>query len=220
MNDKQTPNQCDVKPMALTASYTPQNSGWIGVDLDGTLAEYHGFTRADEIGKPIHAMVEMVKRLLLEGRDVRIFTARGSIDAADRALAYPAIERWCKEHVWKVLPITFSKDIHMDVLYDDRAVRVLKNTGALVGGNIMDEIAAELTRARRKFPDAIACTTALTEEVGELSKALLDECPERVRKEAIQVAVMAIRVATEGDSALEEIRRRHGLESMVSAARP
>ena len=50
--------------------------GWIGVDLDGTLAEYNGWQGPANIGAPIPAMVERVKAWLEEGRDVRIFTAR------------------------------------------------------------------------------------------------------------------------------------------------
>ena len=36
-------------------------SGWIGVDLDGTLAEYHGWKGSEHIGPPIPLMVERVK---------------------------------------------------------------------------------------------------------------------------------------------------------------
>jgi len=50
-------------------------SGWIGVDFDCTLAEYHGWN-GGELGPPIPAMVERVKAWLAEGREVRIFTAR------------------------------------------------------------------------------------------------------------------------------------------------
>lgn len=32
--------------------------GWIGVDLDGTLAEYDGWKGPDEIGAPVEPMVE------------------------------------------------------------------------------------------------------------------------------------------------------------------
>jgi hypothetical protein len=35
---------------------------WVGVDLDGTLAEYHGFKGPEHIGKPIPKMVARVKR--------------------------------------------------------------------------------------------------------------------------------------------------------------
>lgn len=40
-------------------------SGWIGVDLDGTLAEYHGWGNG-EIGDPVPAMLERVKKWLAE----------------------------------------------------------------------------------------------------------------------------------------------------------
>lgn len=52
------------------------SSGWIGVDLDGTIAEYHGWVSPTHIGAPIPKMVERVKVWLSEGKEVRIFTAR------------------------------------------------------------------------------------------------------------------------------------------------
>lgn len=63
-------------------------------------------------------------------------------------------------------------------------------------------VAAELQAARSKFPSSTKSMCALTEEVGELAKALLDESWERVQAEAVQVAAMAQRVATEGDDTL------------------
>ena len=50
--------------------------GWIGVDLDGTLAEYAGWVSEEHIGHPVPMMLERVKAWLAEGKDVRIFTAR------------------------------------------------------------------------------------------------------------------------------------------------
>jgi len=44
------------------------SGGWIGVDLDGTLAHYEGFKGAQHIGEPISPMVERVKRWLAEGK--------------------------------------------------------------------------------------------------------------------------------------------------------
>ena len=70
-------------------------------------------------------------------------------------------------------------------------------------------VQAELIRGRTKFPNPQGSMTALTEEVGELAKALLDEPWERVIEEAVQVAVMAIRVATEGDPTLISYRRQN-----------
>lgn len=122
-------------------------SGWIGVDLDGTLAEYHGWIGPESIGNPIQPMVERVKRWLSKGKDVRIFTARAwplgiatevleNLNVADiverRRIALrstTAIQQWCKEHIGKVLPITCIKDHSMYELWDDRAVSVIPNTG-------------------------------------------------------------------------------------------
>ena len=77
------------------------------------------------------------------------------------------------------------------------------------GVKIFEDIAEELKSAREKFPNNAHVMNALTEEVGELAQALLQVNyePEKktnadVYKEAIQVATMAIRVATEGDSTL------------------
>jgi hypothetical protein len=120
------------------------NEGWIGVDLDGTLAEYHGFNNALSIGAPIPKMVERVKLWLSEGRDVRIFTARvdgGSVAKtmgvdlslvdiyADRERITRLIQDWCEEHIGIRLPVTCMKDYGMIELWDDRCVQVIKNTG-------------------------------------------------------------------------------------------
>ena len=103
------------------------NGGWIGVDLDGTLAEYDPWRGTDHIGKPIRRMRIRVIRWLAEGRDIRIFTAR-------KKESYPAIEKWCKRHLHQVLPITATKDYGMIELWDDRAVQVAPNTGRRVDG--------------------------------------------------------------------------------------
>jgi hypothetical protein len=117
-------------------------SGWIGVDLDGTLAKYEGWQGAAHIGEPVGEMLFRVKKWLAEGRDVRIFTARVSFpkdiplmgkskevaDAVGRKfesdLAREAIKRWCLEHIGVELPITNEKDYGMIELWDDRAVQL------------------------------------------------------------------------------------------------
>lgn len=75
----------------------------------------------------------------------------------------------------------------------------------------MDRLVTEIVSARRKFPNPSGSMTALTEEVGELAKALLDEPWENVEAEAIQVACMAIRVLEEGDPTLTGLRLRRAL---------
>lgn len=80
--------------------------------------------------------------------------------------------------------------------------------------NFLVEVAREIERAQRKFPANALATIALTEEVGELSKALLDEPAERVFREAVQVACMAYRAGVEGDRSVAEHRRRRGLDQL------
>ena len=73
---------------------------------------------------------------------------------------------------------------------------------------MFEAIRIELLNARSKFPDSDATNAALVEEVGELSTALMYEPFDNVVAEAVQVAAMAIRLATEGDSTMEDFRWR------------
>ena len=114
------------------------SNGWIGVDLDGTLAHYDGWNGATHIGEPVPAMLARVKGWLGEGLDVRIFTARVSHDgtasrATEAMFASYAIMEWCEKHLGRVLPITNVKDYSMVQLWDDRAVQVRTNTGEPIG---------------------------------------------------------------------------------------
>ena len=106
-----------------------QVNGWIGVDLDGTLAQYDEWEGIEHIGAPIPPMVRRVKAWLEQGIEVRIFTARVGGSPEYAAAARPYIERWCREHIGEVLPITATKDFGMYELWDDRAVQVECNTG-------------------------------------------------------------------------------------------
>lgn len=113
--------------------------GWIGVDLDGTLAEYDHWRGETHIGKPIPLMVERVKQWLASGKTVKIVTARVSTGTGDRALSAVAtirgaIERWCYEHIGVQIEVTCCKDFRMIELWDDRAVQVIPNTGERVDG--------------------------------------------------------------------------------------
>lgn len=94
--------------------------GWIGVDLDGTLAHYDHYRGDEHVGEPVEPMVRRVRKWLREGRDVRLFTARKP---------HPAIRRWMREHLGRVLPITNVKDPKMQALYDDRVVGIERNRG-------------------------------------------------------------------------------------------
>jgi hypothetical protein len=121
--------------------------GWIGVDLDGTLAYYDKWRGIDHIGAPVAKMMRRVRKWLADGREVRIMTARvhpfpGVITPGHAMPVHEgmeecfqaacAIAEWCRQHVGEVLPITCMKDMGMIELWDDRAVQVTKNTGHAV----------------------------------------------------------------------------------------
>ncbi len=104
--------------------------GWIGVDLDGTLAHYGEWKGIEHIGRPIPKMVERVKRWIGQGKKVKIFTAR-----ATRPEALKHIRDWLEENgLPRDLEITNQKDLGMIELWDDRCVQVILNTGRRAAG--------------------------------------------------------------------------------------
>lgn len=76
----------------------------------------------------------------------------------------------------------------------------------------MARVVDELHRARAKHPGDNATLAALTEEVGEVSQALLDERASQVMHEAVQVAAMAMRLVLDGDYWMNMYRASRGLE--------
>lgn len=117
--------------------------GWIGVDLDGTLAHYDRWRGASHIGAPIGPMVERVKAMLATGSDVRIFTARVACTGDELAEVIAAIDAWCLEHFDRTLPVTNVKDFGMVACFDDRAKQVVPNTGVT-----LEEIIASVDDGR------------------------------------------------------------------------
>ena len=124
--------------------------GWIGVDLDRTLAEYHG--KVDgvydplRIGKPIPKMVERIKAWLAEGYEVRIFTARvGGLEPMDpaRLMVTAAIWEWLEFEagIPLRLAVTATKDMDCCQIWDDIAVTVERNTGRTIHEMLAEALA-------------------------------------------------------------------------------
>lgn len=101
----------------------------IAVDLDGTLAEYHGWQGPNHIGAPISLMVSRVKNWVESGFTVVIFTAR--IDD-DRPETVKYIQDWCEAQGLPRLQVTNVKQRDFHAFYDDRCVQVEPNTGRIV----------------------------------------------------------------------------------------
>lgn len=113
--------------------------GWIGVDLDGTLAQYDGWQGPEHIGPPVPPMLARVKFWLEHGHpkygevQVKLVTARVSVvEQRDEFLL--AWSKWCAEHGLPTLPVTHMKDYGMLELWDDRVVQVEANTGRRMDG--------------------------------------------------------------------------------------
>lgn len=129
-----------------------QYRGWVGVDFDGTLAAYMGWVGAAAVPAPVVPIVELVKAILKQGHEVRIFTARiyplntviavdtkrefhgTHLDNAREDQAWVSIQTirdFCALHLGQVLPITNVKDFSMTMLYDDRCRQVMTNDGRI-----------------------------------------------------------------------------------------
>lgn len=133
------------------------SGGWIGIDLDGTLAHYGKWIGPAVIGLPIKPVVALVKRLRKEGTEVRIFTARiypiNACCYADEMVTFQpmdnrgrdalaslrAIQDWSKANLGEVLPVTNIKDYGMITLYDDRCCQVQTNTGMVASVDYWEE---------------------------------------------------------------------------------
>jgi hypothetical protein len=125
------------------------HDGWIGVDLDGTLAEWNDQTSSFCIGPPVPAMVDRVKKWIDAGRLVKIVTARvGVNDGVDVAVQREAIRTWLNAHLGRAyanqIEITSQKDLGMLALWDDLAVTVEVNSGRpLVPGFEEDDMGSK-----------------------------------------------------------------------------
>jgi len=118
--------------------------GWYGFDIDKTLAHADDPTDIMQIGEPIPEMVERLKQMLREGKNVKIFTARVAMTSAYSSVSQrfddpsfvqeqiKLIHDWCAKHIGCILPVTAVKDFACIEIFDDRAKQVVPNTGELV----------------------------------------------------------------------------------------
>ena len=153
-------------------------AGWVGFDLDGTLAEYDGWRGATHIGAPVAPMVELAKEYLRQGTEVRIFTARSGDPAAEAAIV-----AWCEEHLGQRLVVTNTKDFECLRIFDDRAVQVETNTGRIEWKEVSELASQEME--------------GWSDRLWKITEELL-----RLRRP--DVADKVLRVASEIDNALQK----------------
>ena len=112
-------------PSERAPSTRPANTQpWVGVDLDGTLAEATPWQGMTHIGPPVPLMLRRVRLWLEKGMRVKIVTAR-----AGDPEGLAATQAWLKTHGLPELEVTDKKDFGMIELWDDRAIQVVQKTG-------------------------------------------------------------------------------------------
>ena len=110
---------------------------WVGVDLDGTLAEYHGWVSPTHIGEPVENIVNLVQHLMANGYEVKVFTARMATPwVHQQTMIRDAIKSWTKEHVGRELDSTCVKNPSCLAIFDDSAFSVEGNSGTIAGWDI------------------------------------------------------------------------------------
>ena len=102
----------------------PDSKPWVGVDLDGTLAEATPWRGMSHIGPAVPLMLRRVKLWLEKGVRVKVVTAR-----AGDPEGLAATQAWLKAQGLPDLEVTDRKDFGMIELWDDRAIQVVQNTG-------------------------------------------------------------------------------------------
>lgn len=107
-------------PLTRPGDFAP----WIGVDLDGTLAEATPWKGMSHIGPAVPLMLRRVNAWLTKGLRVKIVTAR-----AGNPEGLAATQGWLAANGLAGLEVTDRKDFGMIELWDDRAIQVVQNTG-------------------------------------------------------------------------------------------
>lgn len=109
-----------------------EDEPWVGYDLDGTLAAYHGWKGATNIGDDIYKVCELLCTDLKAGNRVKIFTARVSECTGRNArISKLYIQSWAWMKFGVKLEVTNIKDIYCYKIYDDLAVNVKHNKGII-----------------------------------------------------------------------------------------
>ena len=120
--------------IGLIVETDPNEEAYAAFDLDATLAEYLKEDSGNTpIGHVVIPMYEKIKWYQAHGIKCKLLTARAGF-----ASEVPKIEAWLQYNDQffpglAKLEISNVKSHKMLVLYDDRAVQIIPNTGMMVG---------------------------------------------------------------------------------------
>ena len=103
----------------------------IAVDWDGTLVTYDGYKGPLIYGAPISKMVVRIQHWIDDGHEVMIFTSRVSSEHSPETIKQESdtIQFALRDMGLPPLEITANKYARINEFWDDRGVRVERNTG-------------------------------------------------------------------------------------------
>jgi hypothetical protein len=104
-------------------------------DLDGVLAEYHGWPKDGSIGKPIPLGVELAHKMADAGFDILVQSCRTNAAHGEAAaqLQHDRILGWLRENSLGFAELWTEGKAMGDVYFDDRAVHVPLNWNGMWG---------------------------------------------------------------------------------------
>lgn len=118
-------NAADATPLPDDPS---ANKAWLGIGLDGTLAEESGTGAGGPIGAPVHNTVQRLKDWTdYRGLTVKVLTPRAATEAGAQA-----VREWLSRHNLPALEVTAKKDLNMVEMWSAHCVQVISNTGQIV----------------------------------------------------------------------------------------
>lgn len=122
---------------------------WIGVELDGTLAEEVEVNEnyALTIGKPYPRMIEFVKSIIEAGTKVKIFTARVSDMEPRHAAAEKAIRKWTKAQFGVPLESTATRDYLCVTIISTKVKQIIPENQILLE-SMLQKAQSDLSKAR------------------------------------------------------------------------
>jgi hypothetical protein len=138
---------------------------WVGVDLDGTLAEE---VKVDEnyaltIGKPYPKVIAFVKDLIDSGVKVKIFTPRVSEMEPRHAAAEKAIRKWTKAQFGTPIPSTATRDYLCVTILSVKVKQLVPDTGMT--------LEAMFVNAQKDLSKARAALLAIDQSVSQFPKS-------------------------------------------------
>ena len=96
------------------------------MDLDGVLAEYHGFGDG-EIGKPLELGIRLAERMHDEGFEIVVQSCRTSYGSGRKGeIQRQKIVKWLEAYL-PFARVEINGKAHGDVYFDDRGVNVPMN---------------------------------------------------------------------------------------------